>query len=852
MRKVQPEFRIPKKCRTLTIGYVLSLFCFQAFSQELVKFDFDENTGVTSTMEAISQTSFPITNHFARPERIAGIEGNALRLDGYSTWAYNNSFPITGITNKMTISVWYTTEAFNKESGAIISQLGSNAGFALEVEPYGNINFVFFADGTKYNIQTSQKLEKYKWNYIVATLDLENTKVRIIVNGNEWASKNLNPLNNLTLSSATMFLGRHNNDIKNAGFLLTSLNGAIDEIKLFNYIVPDTEIAANHAAHNSIIPNLTIDPEVRYADDYLRPKYHAMPNTCWTNEPYGLTFYNGKYHIFFQKNPNSPTLYFMHWGHLSSSDLVNWTEEKIALAPSPGFDCFGVWSGTTIKDASGTPQIIYTGVDGAKAGIGTASNIDPELIGWTKYINNPLIPSPPSGYQAMDFRDPFVWKSGNTYYMIVGSGIQNSGGGILFTYKSDDLINWVTISPLYRSVYVNESGYFWEMPFFFPLNNNNEYILGITPIPYQGKPAETLYWIGKWENEKFTPYKSSPQKMELINSLLLSPSINTDTSGNITYIGIIPEDRSANSQIQAEWRHIFSLPRVIRQLTDTSIGQIPHPNLCRLHGSLAQITNRVIQPGTGFNIPEFSGNQAALSLKVKADSASRFTVQVLKHADGHEFTSIIFDLSLNKIAFDRGHSSLSSDTPKDYRSSDYIFNFKDTINITVFIDHSVIEVFVDNLTVFSFRVYPSRQESQLVDLIVNKGKITVDMDAWQMKNMKDMNSSEVCEPEYLPARFRRIGDPLGMRELLKTGLTLKLYPNPASNKIRVESGENWSGNLNISISDMSGKTLLRLKKKAPVDSSCEIDISRLLPGEYLLNIEDKHKFGSAKFIVYRN
>ena len=851
MRNFPPELRIPKKGSTLIIVLVLSIFCFQAFSQEIVRFDFDENTGVTSTMESISQTSFPVTNHFSRPERITGIKGNALRLDGYSTWAYNNSYTITGITNKFTISGWYAPEAFNKEYGAIISQLGGNAGFALEVGPYGNINLVFYADGIKVNLQTNQKIEKYKWNYIVASIDLANTKARIMVNGVEWTSKNLYDYKTISLSNSTLYLGRHTNDIRNEGFLLTALNGALDEIKLFNYILTDSEIASTYASNSSIVPDLTINPAVRYASDYLRPKYHAMPNACWTNEPYGLTFYNGKYHLFFQKNPNSPSLYFMHWGHLTSTDLVNWTEEKIALAPSPGFDSFGVWSGTTIKDASGTPRIIYTGVDGVKAGIGTASNIDPDLVGWTKYINNPLIPSPPSGYQAMDFRDPFVWKSGNTYYMIVGSGIQNNGGGILFTYKSDDLINWTTISPLYRSVYVGESGYFWEMPFFFPLNNNNEYILGVTPIPYQGKPAETLYWIGKWENDKFIPYKSSPQKMELINGLLLSPSINTDTVSRITYIGIIPEDRSANAQIQGEWRHIFSLPRVIRQLTDTAIGQIPHPNVCRLHGSLTQITNRVIQPGTSFNIPEFSGNQAAVSMKVKADSASRFTVQVLKHADGTEFSSIIFDLSLNKIAFDRGHSSLSSETPKDYRSGDYIFNFKDTINITVFIDHSVIEVFVDNLTVFSFRVYPSRQESQLVDLIVNKGLVKVNMDAWQMKNMKDVNSSEVCEPGYLPERFRRIGEPLRLREPVKKGLKLKLYPNPAGEKIRVESGENWTGNLNIGISDMSGKTLLRLKKKAPVDSSFEIDISRLLPGEYILNIEDKSAIGSKKFIVLR-
>jgi len=809
-------------------------------AQVVAEIGFNETSGSTSTIESVSNTVFPITNHFNKPERISGIKGTALRLDGYSTWAYNNSFSISGINNKMTISCWFAPEAFNKEAGGIISMIDASSGFALTVGPYGNVGLKFFADGIANTLQTEQSIEKYKWNYIVATIDLPNKKARIFVNGAEWKSLDLGNYSSITFSNTKIYLGRHNTEITNAGFLLTSLNGAIDEIKLSNIIMPDLEIEAEYGLYDTIVPNLIIDPYVRYAGDFLRPKYHAMPNACWTNEPYGLIFAQGKYHLFFQKNPNSPTLYFMHWGHLSSPDLVNWTEEKIALAPSPGFDSFGVWSGTSTLDSTGSPVLIYTGVDGIKAGIGVAYPADDSLFSWSKYINNPVIPAPPSNYQAMDFRDTFIWKSNGYYYMIIGSGIQNSGGGIVFLYKSEDLVNWTTLPPLFRNVYVSESGYFWEMPFFFPLNSNNEYILGVVPIPTQNKPAETIYWIGKWENEKFTPYFSNPKKFELINGLMLSPALNTDTAGRITYIGIIPEDRSASAQIQAEWRHTFSIPRQLRLLTDSAVGHIPHPNLCRLRDTLTQVSDRVILPNSSFNLPEFSGNQAELSFKIKADSATRFAIQVFKNEDGQEFTSLIFDLSINKVAFDRGHSSLSSGTPTDYRSVDYIYDYRDTISIDIFLDHSVIEVFIDNLAVYSMRVYPSRIESQKIDLVVAKGKVElISLDKWKLKDMRDVSTNEVCERTELPERFRRLGDPLGLTEKKKSEKIIKLYPNPANQKLTIENTELNSHACNLSITDVSGKTLYTGRLDGKSMKRVEIDTSEWQQGEYLITASSK-------------
>ncbi len=541
----------------------------------------------------------------------------------------------------------------------------------------------------------------------------------------------------------------------------------------------------------------------------------------------------------------------MHWGHLISSDLVNWTEQKIALAPGIGFDNYGVWSGCSIKDSMGNPTLFYTGVNGIQAGIGKANSNDSALQYWENYEYNPLIASPPSGYETMDFRDPTIWKSDSIYYMIVGSGLQNNGGGILFMYSSRNLTNWTAMNPLFQSSDVSESGYFWEMPFFFSLPHNL-YILGTTPIPTETTAAATIYWIGKWENNSFTPLHNFPSNLELINGKLLSPSLNYDTAGRLTYIGIIPEDRDVSDQINAGWRNTFSLPRVIRLLNDTQIGQIPHPNLCRLHQNEVSISNRTILPGQNNNLPEVSGNQSELQFKVKADSASRFTIQVFKSPDSAEYTSIIFDLAENTIMLSRSHSSLNTGANLDIRSASYVFDFHDTIRVDVFLDHSVIEVFVDQLTVFSARVYPTLLQSQQVDFIVNKGSADIiELDSWTMASMNMLTSSEICEPENLPSSFRKNNIETGINTIHQTPCNIQVYPNPANSFLNIEWKSSLENPVNIDVYDMTG--FKRISKNVtlinfPINY-ITLDVSMLSNGIYILHIADDREENTQKFIV---
>ena len=153
---------------------------------------------------------------------------------------------------------------------------------------------------------------------------------------------------------------------------------------------------------------LSVDPR--------RPQYHLLPPANWMNDPNGLIFWNGQYHMFYQHNPNAAVWGDMHWGHAVSPDTVRWKHLPIALAPTPGGpDAGGCFSGTAVVDR-GVVTMLYTGVvsvpenqatirDGAQSFCESqclATSTDPELNIWSK-LPNPVISAPPPGMQVKGF-----------------------------------------------------------------------------------------------------------------------------------------------------------------------------------------------------------------------------------------------------------------------------------------------------------------------------------------------------------------------------------------------------------------------------------------------------------------
>jgi beta-fructofuranosidase len=176
------------------------------------------------------------------------------------------------------------------------------------------------------------------------------------------------------------------------------------------------------------------------------PILHIRPQRGWLNDPNGLCRIDGRYHVFFQYNPDAPVHGAVHWGHVSSTDLIHWQEHPVALAPRSGLiDGAGCWSGCLVDDA-GVPTAVYTAnPDHARNAAVVLARSDRSLVHWEQDESPVLgISKAPGGEEI---RDPFIFVYKGKRYAVQGAG-QPSGGARLLLYGCDNLRRWTELGVL--------------------------------------------------------------------------------------------------------------------------------------------------------------------------------------------------------------------------------------------------------------------------------------------------------------------------------------------------------------------------------------------------------------------
>ena len=172
----------------------------------------------------------------------------------------------------------------------------------------------------------------------------------------------------------------------------------------------------------------------------MRPQLHFTAETGWVNDPHGLTFHNGEYHLFHQYVPDSlvwaPSC---HWGHATSTDLLAWVRRGVAIAPGDGDD--GIWTGSLVTDADGDARILYTSVKQPDLGLGRIRVATPVDAGWETWTKGDVIVRPPEDLDLIAYRDPFVTRETAGWRMFVGAGTRD-GTAMAVTYTSADLLEW--------------------------------------------------------------------------------------------------------------------------------------------------------------------------------------------------------------------------------------------------------------------------------------------------------------------------------------------------------------------------------------------------------------------------
>lgn len=737
--------------------------------------------------ELISNNDFAIASLYRDVEQVDAVLDKGFRTDGYSTWAegfLNNS---TLPTSEFTLSIWTAIESYSTSTSALFANFNTtnSDGVLVGITKYGELQISIKVGTTLATALSTKLVPRYQWNNIVISANTTDQRVVAYVNGEEYINRGLGNGQIIWANSSRTYIMRHPNLVDYQGYNTSIVNGIIDDIKIYDKAWTTAEATTHFDDNKPSVLKTDVPIGNRFEGDINRPKYHSIPKANWCNEGYGLVFKDGKYHFFYQKQAAGMYINQQDWGHQVSDDLVNWSDEEIVLSPSKNtFDRIGCWSGTCVIADDGTPTFVYTGVDGSKAGMGVATG-NSDLSEFTKYENNPVIAqSPVTGLQ--DFRDPFVWKQGNTWYMIIGAGT-NFGGTVLL-FKSGDLKNWNYIRQMYiGNRNVDDAGTMWEMPAFHDFGNKSILLVNRI-VPGGTERAKTMYFIGELSNtDLFLADDPVPTDLEVINSLL-APAISKDENDNTVAIGIIPDEVDQNAQKRHGWANVFSLPRIWTfSESENRILQQPHPNLETLRGDLTEFENIALSPSNDNYLGDISGQQFEIEATFDPGTAREVGVVIGKSESGDELTKIFYNTQTGFFLADRTQSTLTTGVPKGTQAGLFPLPAGEPFTMRVFIDGSVVEVFINDKYAFATRIFPTKGDK--IDLHVRSGDATAtNVKVWTMKSIENSGGSIVPKNEDLELQV--IDNP---------------YPNPFDNNIFIQYTLENDAEVTWRIFDSSGR-----------------------------------------------
>lgn len=296
-------------------------------------------------------------------------------------------------------------------------------------------------------------------------------------------------------------------------------------------------------------------------------QFHITTDGGWLNDPNGLCFFKGYYHVFYQYHPYSAEWGPMHWGHVRSKDLVHWEHLPIALVPGDKEDSGGCFSGSAIvKD--NRLYLFYTGHN-----YYDANDLDhfyenqnmaysDDGINFHKYTNNPIITTPQDNTQH--FRDPKVWQHDNQYYMVVGSQDSSSKLGRILLYHSKDLIDWKECGTITHSNNLEQEGWMFECPDLFRLNGQS--ILICSPMGIKAKEkfflnlSQVCYSIGNFNYQKKQFIGSSFQEIDHGHNFYAPQTFLTPDGRRILIGWMSPFDERFAEKADG-WAGSLTLPR---------------------------------------------------------------------------------------------------------------------------------------------------------------------------------------------------------------------------------------------------------------------------------------------------
>ncbi|XP_075973297.1 raffinose invertase-like [Anticarsia gemmatalis] len=426
-----------------------------------------------------------------------------------------------------------------------------------------------------------------------------------------------------------------------------------------------------------------------------RPMYHISAPVGWLNDPNGFIYFKRQYHIFYQYHPYNGAWGPIHWGHVVSDNLVDWSFNPPALVPKDHYDRYGCLSGSAVVHNSYL-TLFYTGNVLANNKTSQTQNVAISADGtiFQKYLYNPVVRDAP--YGNTDFRNPKVWRFRNTWYMLVGTS--KAQQACLLLYTSSDLFTWKLNGTIAKSY--GDMGYMWENPDIFEMDGFHVLILsvqGIISDSYRFRNLyQTGYVIGKL-NYKKAQFEDLEVSSATFNELdfghdFYAVKTMQSVDGRRLMVAWLGMWDSEYEESHAGWASMLTL---VRELTLTRQGKV----LMNPVSEILELRTEVLEdawysPGEAFN-----AGTRAFEMIVNSSTISYDAALTLEWNGDRQYT-ISYMADTGVVSVDRG--GVDGLRKADWRPVNHI-------HWRVFVDYSSIEVFCGaGEVVFSSRIYPKK------------------------------------------------------------------------------------------------------------------------------------------------
>lgn len=474
----------------------------------------------------------------------------------------------------------------------------------------------------------------------------------------------------------------------------------------------------------------------RLAADRHRPRYHFTSPESSLNDPNGLCFWQGRWHLFYQGYP--PEDPRQHWGHAVSDDLIHWRDLPYALYPHPEECCF---SGATLVEADRVIAMYH----GTKVGNLVAVSRDPLLLNWEKVTGRAVIPLRLPDGTTPPYRvfDPCIWKQGDYYYSLSAGTRPGPGNQRLraeFLLRSSDLVTWEYLHPLVEDDPYGLVGDDGACPYFWPIGDKHILV-------HFSHMSGGRYLLGDYDTARQRLVVTGGGEFNFGAAWpagVHAPSAAPDGQG-----GVIVIFNMNAAKPTAGWDQIMSLPRRLTLSPEGDLLQEPAGDYASLRGERVTWGETTLPANREVVLERVHGSSLELRLELDPRGAPTVDLNLFRSPDGQERTRVSLYAGRGfhyrnrggrpgndtLVSLDTSYASLLPDVlSRPPETAPVYIQPGEPIRLHVFLDQSVVEVFINGRQCVAVRVYPGREDSLGVSLLSHgQDAVLRSLEAWPLR-----------------------------------------------------------------------------------------------------------------------